>query len=271
MSLYDYLADEPGNYHRFTLAEICDRDRDNYNRARGLAPRVTESALDSGCSDIRPVTLRAATAWDLVCENYRLNAILGDDYNGCRSCFELREGGHVCSPDTAAYGPDYRDGLYRDEPNYGIPRPRPSIRRFADSLAAQDTAATHRAARGTAAPILTDPVIMTAVAPEPSPCEPLSARVVAIGGIATTDPASRQTAIAAALETNREPLTERLADLLAAAFTSGSLTMGETIAVSAAVDFIMTDGTSRVVDTFSRRYGRIAALALRTADGREVI
>lgn len=92
-----------------------------------------------------------------------------------------------------------------------------------------------------------------------------------LAAVVTVDCPAWREMDAAAARAAQGPLGTRLDDLLAAAFTSGSLTMGETIAVRAAVDFIMTDGTSRVVDTFSRRYGRVAALALRTADGREVI
>lgn len=92
-----------------------------------------------------------------------------------------------------------------------------------------------------------------------------------LAAVVTVDCPAWREMDAAAARAAQGPLGTRLDDLLAAAFTSGSLTMGETIAVRAAVDFIMSDGTAAVVDKFSRRYGRVASLALRTADGREVI
>jgi hypothetical protein len=44
--------------------------------ARSLAPRVADSALDSGCTDVRPSDRsRSRDAWDLVDLAFRLNSI----------------------------------------------------------------------------------------------------------------------------------------------------------------------------------------------------
>lgn len=72
-------------------------------------------------------------------------------------------------------------------------------------------------------------------------------------------------------EPSPEPLTKRLAAVLSEAYGAGLMDAIEFLAVNAAVDFIMTDGTAAVVDKFSHRYGRLASKALRTADGRTIV
>lgn len=64
---------EAWGHSQSEIAEMCD---ETSRKAKRLAPRVYESAMDSGCTDTRPNGPRQAKAWDLVALGYQFNALL---------------------------------------------------------------------------------------------------------------------------------------------------------------------------------------------------
>lgn len=79
------------NYGDMTKT-VHERIEDLNRRAYALAPRVAESAIDSGCTDIRPTGPRQSKAWDVIAEAYGWNAI-SDNAEALKVVGELERDG----------------------------------------------------------------------------------------------------------------------------------------------------------------------------------
>lgn len=82
---------------------VHERISDLHRRARGLAPAVEESALDSGFTDERPAGPRQCRAWDMVAEAHGWNAISDSP--------ELLARAEHLERDGIAYRIDYAGGM----------------------------------------------------------------------------------------------------------------------------------------------------------------
>jgi len=71
---------------------VRERIEDLNRRAYALASRIAGSAMDSGCTDIRPTGPRQSKAWDMIAEAYGWNAI-SDNAEALKAAEELERDG----------------------------------------------------------------------------------------------------------------------------------------------------------------------------------
>jgi len=79
------------NYGDMTKT-VRERIEDLNRRAYALASRIAGSAMDSGCTDIRPTGPRQSKAWDMIAEAYGWNAI-SDNAEALKAAEELERDG----------------------------------------------------------------------------------------------------------------------------------------------------------------------------------